>query len=182
MDGDNHFRRWYDLVYSTAYPKAGRAPVTAELLQERLEEAGFKEVEVVAYRHPFGPWSKDPKMKQLGAVVLLQCESGIEAYSLAPLTRWLGMEVEEVHKLCRDALEEVKTSKRHMYNYLWVPCPEDGRLKLELTGRFLLVSFVAHGRKPDDDEVDDVENNKEDEEEEDDHGRRHNHGRRSCKH
>ena len=118
MSGDNPFKRWYDLVNTSAYPASGRPNATAELLQERLEESGFEDVQVVAYRHPFGQWSKDPKLKQIGAMVLLQCETGLEAYSLAVLTRWLGKDIEEVQKLCKDALEELKTSKRHMYNYL----------------------------------------------------------------
>ncbi|CCX09225.1 Similar to hypothetical protein NECHADRAFT_45631 [Nectria haematococca mpVI 77-13-4]; acc. no. XP_003044406 [Pyronema omphalodes CBS 100304] len=38
-------------------------PATRKLLQERLESAGFVDVEVFTAKQPFGLWAKDEKLK-----------------------------------------------------------------------------------------------------------------------
>lgn len=47
-----------------------------------MEEAGFEEVRVQAFKQPWGTWPKDKEMKKLGAIGQLVAETGVEAYGL----------------------------------------------------------------------------------------------------
>jgi hypothetical protein len=96
----------------------GRPPPTGELLRQRLEKAGFVNVVVKNIKEPLGPWPKDKRLKTIGAMCLLNGETGIEAFGLAPLTRVLGMGKEEAIAICRDALAAMKMKGTHIYNYL----------------------------------------------------------------
>lgn len=49
--------------------KIGRPGPTSESLKTLLEEAGFVDIEVHNYKQPIGPWPKDKKLKQVGAMV-----------------------------------------------------------------------------------------------------------------
>jgi hypothetical protein len=86
-----------------------RLQATAETLKQRLEEAGFVDVEVVTGKQPFGPWPKEKHMKTVGAMVMLNAEAGAEAY---------GMEVDRARKICQDMLADVKNKNYHMYTPL----------------------------------------------------------------
>ncbi|KAF8245526.1 S-adenosyl-L-methionine-dependent methyltransferase [Wilcoxina mikolae CBS 423.85] len=63
----------------------------------------------------FGPWPKDKRMKSAGAMVMLNAETGSEAYGMAPFTRILGMSIEEATKTCRDAYTDIENKNYHMY-------------------------------------------------------------------
>jgi hypothetical protein len=95
-----------------------RLQATAETLKQRLEEAGFVDVEVVTGKQPFGPWPKEKHMKTVGAMVMLNAEAGAEAYGMVPFTRVLGMEVDRARKICQDMLADVKNKNYHMYTPL----------------------------------------------------------------
>ena len=63
---------------------------------------------------------KDKALKQIGAMMLLNMETGIEAYTMAAATRIIGMSSEDAKKLCDDAWRDVKNKNNHCYNYQWV--------------------------------------------------------------
>ncbi|KAF8542007.1 S-adenosyl-L-methionine-dependent methyltransferase [Trichophaea hybrida] len=98
--------------------KIGRAFVTAAELKTFVEEAGFVDVQVADIKHPFGPWPKNKRMKQIGAMAMLMCETGFEAYGMAVMTRILGMKKEDAMKECVDALKGVKNKNHYTYNLL----------------------------------------------------------------
>jgi hypothetical protein len=55
----------------------GRPPfMSAAMLKKELEDAGFLDVVVTAVKYPFAPWPKDPKLKMVGAMVLMTEETG----------------------------------------------------------------------------------------------------------
>jgi hypothetical protein len=56
-----------------------------------LEEVGFESVVEHVFKWPIGPWSKDPHMKEIGLWNQLHWQEGIEGWSLALLTRVLGV-------------------------------------------------------------------------------------------
>lgn len=56
-----------------------------------LEDAGFENVVEQVYRWPIGPWIKDPLMKEIGMWNRAHWQEGIEGWSLALLTRVLGV-------------------------------------------------------------------------------------------
>lgn len=120
-----------------AMAKCGRPFLDASRLRQLLEDAGFVAVESFAIKQPWGPWARDRKLKQVGAMFLQQSESGetdtksrcvgltrdlgFEAYGIAPFTRILGLSHQDAAKVCRDALDDIKNKNTHVYNFLWVP-------------------------------------------------------------
>jgi ubiquinone/menaquinone biosynthesis C-methylase UbiE len=77
MAEDNAFKRAVDIVNKGAMEKLGRPPATEEGLVKRLKEAGFVDVVAKKYKHVYGPWPKDRKMKHVGAMTLLNMETGM---------------------------------------------------------------------------------------------------------
>jgi hypothetical protein len=112
-----NFQRWMDLL-DEALEKMGRPQATPAMLKERLENAGFVDVQIVTGKQPFGPWPKEKRMKTVGAMVMLNADTGCEAYGMAPFTRILGMDKDEATKTCRDAFADIKNKNYHMYTPL----------------------------------------------------------------
>lgn len=73
------FKKYHE-VLDEAFRKVGRLPATGALLRQRLEVAGFVDIQVFSFKQPFGRWPKDQRMKTIGAMFLLICETGMEAY------------------------------------------------------------------------------------------------------
>jgi hypothetical protein len=97
----------------------GRPPPTSELLQQRLEDAGFVDIKIFEFKQPWGPWPKDERMKVIGSMFLLNAKTGMEAYGLAPFTRVLGtMDPQAVQKLCEEGLAAAESPNHHMYSLL----------------------------------------------------------------
>jgi hypothetical protein len=46
-------------LLTNAMIATGRAPPSEDLLRERLEKAGFVDVQSFTFRLPVGPWAKD---------------------------------------------------------------------------------------------------------------------------
>jgi hypothetical protein len=55
---DNALTRWGTLVVD-AMIATGREPASEELLRERLEKAGYVDVQTFTLHIPSGPWAKD---------------------------------------------------------------------------------------------------------------------------
>jgi hypothetical protein len=114
---DHGLKRCMDAL-EEALIKVGRPLATAELLKQRLQNAGFVDIKQYVYKQPLGPWPKDPRLKRVGALVLMACDTGIEAYAMGCLTRVLGMDTSEAKRLCAEALRDAKCKHYHAYNYL----------------------------------------------------------------
>lgn len=80
-----------------------------------MEEAGFVDVKEVQYVWPQNPWPKDRKLKELGRWNLVNMLDGLEAYSMAILTRAHGMSPEEVQVFLAQVRNDMKNSKIHSY-------------------------------------------------------------------
>lgn len=117
MAPDNPFKRHFDL-YREAMEMIGRPHPTGPLLRARLEKAGFVDVHVRCIKQPLGPWPKDRRLKTVGAMCVLNAETGIEAFGTAPFTRIMGYTPEQAKGICRDALAAMKVKSSHIYNIL----------------------------------------------------------------
>lgn len=84
---------------------------------EQMKNAGFVDVKLVRKKQPLGPWPKDPQMKHAGAMALLVCETGIEAYMLQLFTDIIKIPMEEAKKLMSDGLAALKVKTSHLYNF-----------------------------------------------------------------
>lgn len=67
-----------------------------------LDHGGFKNVTEQRYKMPVGPWSRDKKLKEVGRWHLLECYEGIEGWSMAMLTRLMGVSSRHTYSLCGD--------------------------------------------------------------------------------
>lgn len=85
-----------------------------------MVEAGFVDVTETSYRMPIGPWPTDPREKQVGQYNWLNYLEGLEAFLMAPLTRWLGRSAEEVRALSKEASSDVLKKKLKLWHELYV--------------------------------------------------------------
>ncbi|KAF8544212.1 S-adenosyl-L-methionine-dependent methyltransferase, partial [Trichophaea hybrida] len=104
-------------LLNMALAKVGRSQASAASLKDKLEKAGFVDVNVVSVKQPCGPWPKDERMKQIGAMVMLMSETGLEAYCMALFTRVLEMSPEKAMESCKGSMAAIRNKNYHMYNY-----------------------------------------------------------------
>lgn len=69
----------------------GKTFEIAENMAGLIREAGFVEVVEKRFKWPVGPWSSDPKLKEIGKWNLLSWEEGMEGWVMAAYTRVLGV-------------------------------------------------------------------------------------------
>lgn len=83
--------------------------------------AGFVDVQQTLIKWPINTWPKDEHMKKIG---MFSCENTsqlLEAFVMAPLTRFLGWTKEEVQVLVAGARTDIKNTGIHAYWNMWVP-------------------------------------------------------------
>lgn len=83
--------------------------------RQMLESQGFVDIREQVIRVPFNPWPSDPQEKAVGRWYNLGITQGLEATSLAPLTRMLGWKKEQVDGLIAEAKREICQKKYHVY-------------------------------------------------------------------
>lgn len=91
-----------------------------------MENVGFVDVVQIPFKWPINRWPKQKKYKELGMWVQENFTSGLEAMSLALLTRGLGWTPEQVHVFCVDVRKDMMDTSIHA----WWPI------------------YVVYGRKP----------------------------------
>ena len=74
------------------------------LVQERMKDliaaAGFVDVVETEFKWPIGPWSTDPKMRDLGMWNLRRWDEGFEGWIMALLTRHMGVSTPVIVFFC----------------------------------------------------------------------------------
>jgi SAM-dependent methyltransferase len=80
-----------------------------------LEEAGFIDVQVQVHRWPFGPWMPGRKMKDIGLWARANCLDGLQAASMAVLTRGLGKTPQEVEAQLIQVRKDLLNQDVHSY-------------------------------------------------------------------
>lgn len=105
--------QWADKI-TEACKIAGREVRVCDYKQWMIE-AGFEEVTEVVRKWPQNLWPKDPKMKRLGKWNLANTLDGLQAYSLGPLTRFMGMTSDEVELMLVDVRKDMKNKEIRAY-------------------------------------------------------------------
>ena len=88
----------------------------AQEQKQLLIEGGFVDVQDVVYKFPLSPWHEDEKMQEIANHRGPAMCQGIEGYSLALLTRYMGWTWLEVQVL----LAKVRTDVRDVKNKLYI--------------------------------------------------------------
>lgn len=94
---------------------SGRRCDIAWRYAEWMRAAGFVDVVELEYKWPQNRWPKEPKDKQLAMWVLTNIMEGLQAFSLALMTRFLGMSREEVELLLVDVRKDMVNRRIHSY-------------------------------------------------------------------
>ena len=82
--------RWGKLSLE-AGKRFGKTLEIVDLQKGYIEEAGFEDVVEHRFKLPVGPWSSDPKLKELGRWNVLNWQEGMEGWTMALFTRVLGV-------------------------------------------------------------------------------------------
>lgn len=108
------FYKWNQLMIESA-AKAGRPLTPCPSYKTWMIEAGFEDVQEVVYKWPINQWPKDRRHKELGAWMLMNVLEGLQGFSLALMTRVLGMSREEVEVFLVDVRNSIKDKSIHAY-------------------------------------------------------------------
>ena len=106
--------KWWSLSCK-GFEVAGRKMDISKGHKQRVEEAGFVDVQEKIYKWPVNTWPKDKGMKQFGVWSRENTSAILEALALAPLARFLGWSVEEVQVLLAGARRDIKNTNIHSY-------------------------------------------------------------------
>lgn len=74
-----------------------------------LKQAGFEDVQCATHPVPYHPWPEDEKKKVVGRWFNLGMIQGVQALSMAPLTRYGGYSREQVDDLLSEVKREICT-------------------------------------------------------------------------
>ena len=127
---DAKLNQWYYYV-SEAYHSIGRKIAYDHEMKRPLEEAGFTEVTHVEYVLPLNSWVPEDQNRATHragnwyqiAMSAFPPENhlfGLEAMSLAPVTKVNNWPVDHVRRLCAEAMEEAIDPRVHAYNVLHI--------------------------------------------------------------
>jgi len=94
--------------------------------KEMLEEIGFVDVVEKRTQFPIGTWAREEKMKTLGAWMRIDLLAGLQAMSMAIMTRGLGMTPEEVEMDLVNVNTEIESNKLHAYFPMYGSPPSIG--------------------------------------------------------
>ena len=114
MPADCALARWSKLLQEAAVVLT--CPLdTCGRAKEMILEAGFVDVVKTPFRWPQNEWPKEDKYKEIGFLTRENFTLGVEAMSLALLTRGLGWELEEVHQLVGQVRKDISDENIHAY-------------------------------------------------------------------
>jgi len=115
---DSAFVRWTQLTKQAA-EKVGRPFTAAKTQGARLKKKGFINVTERWEIWPNTPWHPDKKLKEIGQYALYGNQSALMSYSVKLLTNVLGMQKEEVEKLCKDAWRDLTKGGQQYWMKAW---------------------------------------------------------------
>ncbi|KAB8205482.1 S-adenosyl-L-methionine-dependent methyltransferase [Aspergillus parasiticus] len=98
----------------------GRPMNVATSLKTWMKNAGFENVTEVVYVIPYGPWPKDPKLKEIGKWQYVQAPEGVEAYGLRLYTQVLGWPESEAKLHQALVKQQLRDRSLHIYGKLCV--------------------------------------------------------------
>lgn len=113
---DSAVSTWYG--YLTNATHRAERPIAYNLdTRQRLEAAGFVEIQEEVIRAPYNSWPSDPHQKEIGRWYNLALTEGLEALSLAPLTRMNRWGVDDIIRpFLASVKRDICNRKIHAYN------------------------------------------------------------------
>ena len=84
-------------------------------MTDMIRAAGFTDVKEAKYKLPLGPWSTDPKYREIGKFFELFYKTGLQGWLMRPLTEQYGMTWRQVNEECVKCFDEVNARRHHYY-------------------------------------------------------------------
>ncbi|KAG4440548.1 hypothetical protein IFR05_003964 [Cadophora sp. M221] len=106
--------RWVELIMAGT-ARLGKDWTRVRRYREMMVEAGFEDVVERKYEWPVGTWARGERMKMLGMWYREDLLAGLQGFTVAVLTRALGMGREEVEVLLVGVREDIRSNKIHIY-------------------------------------------------------------------
>ncbi|KAF9767775.1 hypothetical protein IL306_015012 [Fusarium sp. DS 682] len=98
-----------------ASEKFGRPYVDIPALVDVMTEIGFVDVKIERFRWPSNSWPKDKRYKELGTWCYENFSSGLEAITMAALTRGHGWSMEDTTMFLTQVRKDMGNKKIHAY-------------------------------------------------------------------
>ncbi|KAJ5770397.1 uncharacterized protein N7511_002448 [Penicillium nucicola] len=108
------FKYWMSLLVQGSL-KHGRSVSVAKSFGPWMVEAGFENVTDDIYKCPVGGWAKNRRLKEIGRVGRVTVLEGLEPYSLALFTRYMGFTYQEAQELMEKVRAEILNPAYHLY-------------------------------------------------------------------
>ncbi len=118
LSPDTDFHKWAQLLI-LAFKAAGTDLTVAAHYKQWMIDAGFENVTEVIHRWPQNPWPTDRHERELGRWTLASLLDGVQGFSLAPMTRYLGMTREQIEVLLMGVRKDMVNKDIHAY---WSMC------------------------------------------------------------
>jgi hypothetical protein len=83
--------------------------------RQMLQRQGFVDISEQVIKIPLNPWPTDPHERDIGRWFNLGLTQGLEAITLAPLTRVLRWKKTDVDRLLSETKREICSKKYHAY-------------------------------------------------------------------
>lgn len=93
----------------------GKDWMRAGMYKEYFQQVGLVDIVEVKYNWPVGRWTRGKKEKLLGTWYKENFLSGLQGFTIAVLTRGLGMTVAEVEILLAGVRNDINSNRLHMY-------------------------------------------------------------------
>ncbi|KAF7543197.1 hypothetical protein G7Z17_g10928 [Cylindrodendrum hubeiense] len=111
---DHALARCLQLMHEASV-QFGRAFQEIEPLKGMMEEVGFVDVVQTRRKWPINTWPQDPRHKELGAWSRMNLDDGLEAFTMAPLTRAHGWDRDQVIMFLVDVRKDLNNKGIHAY-------------------------------------------------------------------
>lgn len=89
-----------------------------EETRSMLERQGFVEIQEQIIKIPLNPWPADPHLQDVGRWYNLGLTQGLEALTMAPLSRMSNWKLDRIDKLVTDVKREICSKRHHIYSYM----------------------------------------------------------------
>lgn len=116
---DSLLAGWGDTFLGCA-ERAGRALSTQTTMKDKIEAAGFVDVQEHLYKCPIGAWPKDKILKEAGKINFAHWSSGLEGWAMYLLTKWgtpKPWSADEVRVYVASVRQELKAPRLHIWHY-----------------------------------------------------------------
>ncbi|KAL8835974.1 MAG: hypothetical protein Q9170_003097 [Blastenia crenularia] len=93
----------------------GKSLMIEETMEDDIRKAGFTDVVRRKFKWPFGAWSQDPRLKEIGTWNLIMWDRGLEGWTLRSFTKHMGWTYEGVQKWNNEMRQTMRDPKYHAY-------------------------------------------------------------------